>query len=329
MRAPAFWDREGAALSILLAPLGAGFALVGRLRRSRAVAWRAPVPVICVGNLVAGGAGKTPVALSVGGRLAARGLEYCYLTRGYGGSLSGPIRVNPATHDAGQVGDEPLLLAGAAPCWVARDRAAGARQAAAAGARAIVMDDGHQNPALIKDFSLVVIDGETGFGNGRVIPAGPLREPVAQGLARADAVAILGADRAGVARSIPDGVPVLYATLEPTPGSRDLAGATVFAFAGIGRPAKFFATLEAMGCELAGRREFPDHHPYSATESRAILDAAAALDAVPVTTEKDAVRLAPEFRQQVKTVAVEVVWRDPEMLEKLLDEVLDEALGDG
>ncbi len=216
-----------------------------------------------------------------------------------------------------------MLLAAAAPCWVARDRAAGARQAAAAGARAILMDDGHQNPALKKSLSLVVIDGETGFGNGRVIPAGPLREPVAQGLARADAVAILGEDRAGVARLIPDGVPVLYATLEPAPGSRDLAGRTVFAFAGIGRPEKFFATLEAMGCELAGRRGFPDHHPYSGSETRAILDAAAALDAVPVTTEKDAVRLAPEFRSRVKTVGVEIVWREPEMLDGLLEEAME------
>jgi tetraacyldisaccharide 4'-kinase len=325
MRAPAFWDREGAALSVLLAPLGAAYASVGRLRRSWAVSWRAPVPVICVGNLVAGGAGKTPVALSLGRKMAARGVETCYLSRGYGGSLGGPVRVDPATHDAVQVGDEPLLLAAAAPCWVARDRAAGARQAAAAGARAIVMDDGHQNPALKKDLSLVVIDGEAGFGNGRVIPAGPLREPVAQGLARADAVVILGADRAGVARSIPDGVAVLHAALEPAEESRDLAGATVFAFAGIGRPAKFFATLEAMGCEIAGRRGFPDHHPYGAMEMRAILDAAAALDAVPVTTEKDAVRLAPEFRARVKTVGVEVVWREPEMLDRLLDK----ALGDG
>ncbi len=329
MRAPAFWDREGAPLSILLAPLGAAFALVGRLRRSRAVAWRAPVPVICVGNLVAGGAGKTPVALSVGRRLAARGIIICFLSRGYGGILRGPVRVDPDIHDAGQVGDEPLLLAGAAPCWVARDRAAGAREAAAAGARAIVMDDGHQNPSLEKTLSLVVVDGETGFGNGRVMPAGPLRESVSRGMARADAVVILGEDSAGVARSIPDGLPVLRAALEPAPESRDLAGKTVYAFAGIGRPEKFFTTLEAMGCILAGRRGFADHHPYSRAEMREVVDAAAALDAVLVTTEKDAVRLAPEYRPIVKTLAVEIVWREPELLDGLLDKAMDKAMGNG
>ena len=325
MRAPAFWDRKDTALSILLAPLGAVYAAMGRVRRSMTAPWRSAVPVICVGNLVAGGAGKTPVALSIGRRLAGRGIEIHFLSRGYGGSLAGPVRVDGRIHDAGQVGDEPLLLAGAAPCWVARDRAAGARQAAAAGARALVMDDGHQNPSLVKTLSLVVVDGETGFGNGRVIPAGPLREPVGAGLARAGAVVILGEDRAGVARSIPDGLPVLHATLEPVPDSHGLAGETVFAFAGIGRPAKFFATLQAMGCRIAGRRGFADHHPYSAMEMRAMLDAAAALDAVPVTTEKDAVRLAPEFRLGVKTVGVEIVWRDPEML----DNLLDKALGNG
>ncbi len=322
MRAPGFWDREDAALSILLAPLGLVYAAMGRARRSMASPWRAPVPVICVGNLVAGGAGKTPVALSIGRRLAGRGLETHFLSRGYGGSLSGPVRVDGRVHDAGQVGDEPLLLAGAAPCWVARDRAAGAREAAAAGARALIMDDGHQNPSLVKSLSLVVIDGETGFGNGRVIPAGPLREPVGGGLARADAVAIIGEDRAGVARSIPDGLAVLHATLDPTPDSRGLAGETVLAFAGIGRPAKFFATLEAMGCRIAERRDFPDHHLYSRVEIRAMLDAAAALDAVPVTTAKDAVRLAPEFRSKIKTVGVEIVWREPEMLDGLLDKAM-------
>ena len=322
MRAPAFWDRDDSALPLLLGPLAAVYAAMGRVRRSLAKPRRPAVPVICVGNLVAGGAGKTPVVLSIGSRLAGRGLDVHFLSRGYGGRLPGPIRVDPQSHDAGQVGDEPLLLAAAAPCWVARDRAAGAREAAAAGARVVVMDDGHQNPSLIKSLSLVVIDGETGFGNGRVMPAGPLREPVVQGLARADAVAILGEDRAGVARSVPDGVPVLHATLEPTEDSREIAGQTVLAFAGIGRPAKFFATLEALGCRIAERRGFPDHHPYSRMEIQSILDAATEQDAVPVTTQKDAVRLAPEFRSRVKTVGVDVVWREPELLDGLLDKAL-------
>jgi len=301
-----------------LAPLGALYGLAGRRRMAAAEPHRAGAPVVCVGNLVAGGAGKTPVGLAVAAALRARGGAVHTLTRGHGGRERGPLLVDPARHGADAVGDEALLLAADFPCWVARDRAAGANAAVAAGAGAIVMDDGFQNPGLFKDVSLVVVDGAVGFGNGRLIPAGPLRERVADGLARADALAILGEDRTGVA-ALAQGLPVLRGRLEPPPDSTGLRGRRVLAFAGIGRPEKFFATLEALGAELAGRVPFADHHPYRPAEVAALLERAAALGALPVTTAKDAVRLPADTRARVHVLPVTVAWEDPGALDRLLD----------
>ncbi|MCK5275123.1 MAG: tetraacyldisaccharide 4'-kinase [Alphaproteobacteria bacterium] len=324
MRAPAFWSGPSA-LSALLMPLGAVYAAAGKLRRMAVSPQKPPVPVICVGNLVAGGAGKTPVAQAIARRMIAQGVEVHFLSRGYGGKLKGPVRVVPGIHNAADVGDEPLLLAETATCWVAADRVAGAQAAAAGGAQVIVMDDGHQNPSLAKSASIVVVDGETGFGNGRVIPAGPLREPVAEGLARADAVVVLGEDKAGVAGAVPQGMPLLHGHLAPTEESHALDGESVLAFAGIGRPEKFFDTVRALGCKLVEQRGFPDHHPYSYGQAREIIDAAWAKGALPVTTAKDAVRLPPDLRAPVMVVEVEVVWREP----ALLDEILLKALRHG
>lgn len=317
MRAPRFWDGPSP-LSTLLLPLGAAYAAAGRLRRMMATPWQASAPVICIGNLVAGGAGKTPVALAVARHMISRGLDVHFLSRGYGGRLKGPVRVISGIHQAADVGDEPMLLAATAPCWVAADRVAGAQAAVAEGAQVIIMDDGHQNPRLEKSVSIVVVDGGAGFGNGRVIPAGPLREPITEGLARADAVAILGGDNAGVAANLPEGMPVLHGHLEPTQESLTLDGKTVLAFAGIGRPEKFFDTVRALGCNVIETRAFPDHHPYSYKEAKGIVDAAGAAGALPVTTAKDAVRLPGDLRAPVTVVEVEVVWREPELLDRIL-----------
>jgi tetraacyldisaccharide 4'-kinase len=318
MRAPEFWEDDGA-LATLLGPLGAGYDLAGRLRRALVRPARAPVPVVCVGNLVAGGAGKTPLAIAVLSALAARGIEAHALTRGYGGSAAGPLRVDPARHGASHVGDEALLLARAAPTWVARDRVAGASAATAAGARAIVMDDGFQNPTLAKDLSILAVDGGYGFGNARVMPAGPLRETLAAGLSRADAAVILGEDRHGLGARLAGILPVLHADLVPGPEGKEFAGQRVLAFAGIARPEKFFATLEALDAKIVARKAFPDHHPYTAAEIQAQLDRAGALDARPVTTEKDAVRLPPATDDEVRVLSVAVSWRDPAAMNALLD----------
>jgi tetraacyldisaccharide 4'-kinase len=275
--------------------------------------------VVCIGNLVAGGAGKTPVVLSLAARLAARGRAVHSLSRGYGGSLAGPVRVDPALHDAAAVGDEPLLLAQAAPCWVARDRVLGAQAAIAAGASLLLLDDGLQNASLAKHLSLAVIDGGYGVGNGRVLPAGPLREPLAQGLSRADAVVLMGEDECGIGPALA-GKPLLRARLVAE-NAAEFAGRAVVAFAGIARPAKFFATLEALGARLLSRRAFADHHRFSDGELRRLLDDAEAGRAIAVTTAKDAARLAPDWRARVRVLAVAVAWQDEAALDRLLERV--------
>jgi tetraacyldisaccharide 4'-kinase len=318
MRAPAFWSDGPSALSTLLLPLGAIYAAAGRLRRLAVKTQPAPVPVVCVGNLVAGGAGKTPVALAIARHMIAQGVEVHFLSRGYGGRLKGPVRVVPGIHEAVDVGDEPLLLARTAPCWIAADRVAGARAAAAEGAQVIVMDDGHQNPSLAKAASILVVDGATAFGNGRVMPAGPLREPVAEGLSRADAAVILGEDRVGAENALGKRLPVLHGRLVPTEESRALDGESVLAFAGIGRPEKFFDTLRALGCKILETRSFPDHHPYSYEEAKELVDTAWAMGALPVTTAKDAVRLPGDLRAPVMVVEVEIEWDAPDLLDAIL-----------
>jgi tetraacyldisaccharide 4'-kinase len=322
MRAPDFWERTDGP-GRWLAPLGSLHAGLTRLRRSWSTPWQSPIPVICVGNLVAGGAGKTPVALNLGILLREQGRTVHFLSRGYGGHLHGPVRVDRNRHAARDVGDEPLLLAELAPCWVARDRVAGAKAAIGAGADIIVMDDGFQNNALAKTVNLLVVDGGYGFGNGRVMPAGPLREPVQAGLARADGVVLMEPDTSGVTAILRDArKPVLPARLLPLPSAQRLAGRKVFAFAGIGRPEKFFATLMELGAVVVARHAFADHHPYTEDEVMHIVEAAHAAGSVPVTTAKDLVRIAPEARAMVEAVDVALEWRNPAEIESLLEERL-------
>jgi len=323
MRAPEFWDAPAGALAGVLAPLSAMWTGAAHFRRALARPSRAPVPVICVGNLVAGGAGKTPVVLSLAHWLRLRGVPAHVVTRGYGGTLRGPVRVDPTLHDAAAVGDEPLLIAAQAPCWVARDRAAGARAASDAGAPAILLDDGFQHPGLGKDISAVVVDAEYRFGNGRIIPAGPLREPIATGLARADAIVLIGdGDLA-----IPFDGPVLRADIAPIAGKR-FAGRRVFAFAGIGRPPKFFATLKSCGAEIIGSRTFADHYRFGHAEIAALHREAQAANASLVTTAKDWVRLLPARRAGIDVLEIELRWRDEAGLERLLAPVLGRSDGE-
>lgn len=326
MRAPAFWSGPSL-LSDLLMPAGDLHAAAGWLRARLTRPQRAPVPVICVGNLVAGGAGKTPTARALLARLTARGHRPAALLRGYGGRLAGPARVEPGRHDAQAVGDEALLLARAAPTWIARDRVAGARAAAAAGAELIVMDDGFQNPSLTKDLSLLVLDGESGLGNARVMPAGPLREPPGRGFARADALVVLGDDRHGLAARAP-GKPVLFARIEPSDDT-DLAGRRLLAFAGIGRPSKFFATLERLGAELVATAEFADHHPFTPGELESLQRRAVQQAATLITTEKDAVRLPAPWRDRVEVLPVALVFARPDRLDALLARVLPQEAPHG
>lgn len=313
LRAPAFWYRDGL-LPRLLTPLSAIPAAVTARRVARP-GWRAPVPVICCGNVTVGGAGKTTLALDLGARLIARGRRVHFLLRGYGGTVRGPHLV-AATDRADAVGDEALLLAAVAPTWVGADRAASARAAVAEGADLLVLDDGLQNPGLHKDLSLLVVDGATGFGNGRVLPAGPLREPIAAGAARCDAAVLIGPDVTGAARMV--SLPVLSAGLRPGPEAARLAGHRVLAFAGIARPEKFFAMLVEAGIKVAATRPFPDHYAFSESDLNDIAEAARRIAAMPITTPKDAVRLSPAWRERIGVVGVSLDWADPVGLDRLL-----------
>jgi tetraacyldisaccharide 4'-kinase len=330
MRAPDFWNEPpGSSVSLLaglLTPVGAALDAAGRLRRAVVRPYRAPVPVICVGNLVVGGSGKTPVALSLAGMLAGRGIATAIVMRGYGGRLAGPVRVDPRRHDSDAVGDEPLLASASAPCWIARDRAAGVRAAVADGAQAIILDDGFQNPRVAKDLSLVVIDAANGFGNGRLLPAGPLREGIAAGLARADAIVLVGEPPTADAFAAFDR-PVLRASVMPV-GSTPAAGTPIVAFAGIGRPEKFFATLRDLNVRLVAERGFPDHHIYQAHELAALRGEAATTGARLLTTRKDWLRLPSAERAGIEALDVELRWRDPVAIDALLAPLITRA-GDG
>ena len=316
-RPPAFWSEKDAPAARLLAPLGHVYGRIAARRIARAAPYRAPVPVICVGNATMGGVGKTPFALLLLRLLAGMGRAPHALTRGYGGTERGPHRVTGDADGAARVGDEALLLAEAAPVWVSADRPAGARAAVSAGADVIVMDDGFQNPSLAKTLSFLLIDAETAFGNGRVFPAGPLREPPGAAAARADALVSVGGAPPDALHALADGKPLLRADLALDAAS--VPDGPLLAFAGIGRPERFFESLARAGGRVVRARAFPDHHPYREAELDALLAEAEAMGAALVTTAKDAVRLPPAYRDRVRTVPACMVSPDEARIRTLLE----------
>lgn len=315
MRAPAFWQAGGNRLAAwLLAPIGW---LYGRITLARLAreGERVALPVIAIGNFTAGGAGKTPVARALATALAQRGEKPFILSRGYGGSLRGPHRVEPAHDNAAMVGDEPLMLARTCPVIVSRDRRAGAKLAIQQGASVLVLDDALHNPHLAKDFALAVVDGGAGFGNGFCLPAGPLRAPFRPMLRHMDAILMIGADRHHVAVEW-GGRPIFASAIAADPRMAEaLRGQCVLAFCGIGRPEKFAETLREIGAEIVRLRAFPDHHAFTESEASALLSEAGKLGAMLVTTEKDAMRLAggparEKLREAAKVLPVSVPLPD-------------------
>ena len=329
MKAPHFWSNADSILSRILSPVGNIYDTCSRVRVALSSPEKAPIPAICVGNVVVGGAGKTPCTIALLTRLRAAGINAHAISRGYGGRLNGPISVDLATHRAYDVGDEPLLLAAIAPTWVSRNKATAVRRAAEAGARLVVLDDGLQNPTLEKDLSFLVIDPSNGIGNGRIVPAGPLREPLTRALGRVQAVIVLDGDGTGqdgnwpqIINQLRPRLPVIRARLTLEMEAVRLLEQPIIAFAGLGRPEKFFSLLNGIGCDLVGKYAFADHYRYSPDEIMRIVEEAAVKGARPVTTAKDAARLPTEAAGMVDVVHVAVEFEDEAGIDSVLQPVL-------
>lgn len=314
MREPWFWRSRSLTARIIkgaLRPAAAVYQTGQKLRWNTTRPQRAPVPVICIGNATLGGVGKTPFAMLVERLLREQGVRSFFLTRGFGGAAAGPLLVDPECHGAEDVGDEALLLARRAPTIVSRNRPAGAKLAADKGAQAVIMDDGFQNPALAKDFSILLLAAEDDAQRGGVFPAGPYREPVDDAKKRADIIVSVGATEAGARERSAD----FHAWLEP---ADDAEHQRILAFAGLGRPERFFAMLESRGFDVAGKFAFPDHHPFRANELETLSRKAKKERATLITTEKDFVRLPEAFQEQVTVFPVEMRVNDPDGLARRL-----------
>lgn len=325
MREPYFWSvtdkRSRAAsptLKLLTSPLAMIYRLAGQRRIARTVPEAVGIPVVCIGNLTLGGAGKTPITQATRSYYASKGVRAASLSRGYRGSIETAHRVDPTHDTAAQVGDEPLMLSALGESWISKDRPAGARAMKADGVQLIVMDDGHQNPTLKKTLSIVVMDATNPVGNGHVFPKGPLREPAAAGLARADAVVLMG-DGAPPAILEDFARPILRARLVPL---APLPPGRYVAFAGIGKPSRFFDALQKQpGIDLAEGAPYPDHHLFTPYDLNFLMKLAAERDAQLVTTDKDHVRLPADMKPKVLRASVKARFDDEAAFHALLDRV--------
>lgn len=330
MRTPEFWKHRGLISSLLL-PLSGFYYLGSILRQKLASPTKVDVPVICIGNLTAGGSGKTPITLSLASSLQQMGKNPHIVSRGYGGTQEGPLRVLPSQHSARDVGDEPLMMALAqsqtTPVWVSKNRVAGAKSAIKEGANVILLDDGFQNPALQKDLSIIVVDNKTGFSNGRLIPSGPLRESITNGIKRADAVFIIKQPN----ETINPELATIFATkavssvtIKPADETNqlELKNKKIFAFAGIGYPQKFYNTLENLSAQICGTTDFPDHHQYSKNDLDKILSLSrkAGADGI-FTTEKDFVKIPETFKEKISYLPIHAVWDNPQFINSLLSKL--------
>lgn len=328
MKAPAFWDQPVGPAALALWPFGLAIGCVDALKQVLSRPARVPVPVLCVGNPTVGGAGKTPTVIALIARLKARGERPFVLTRGHGGIVQGPHRVRLEQDSAYDVGDEPVLIAAHAPVIVDRDRARGARLAVAEGASILIMDDGMQNYGLAKDATIAVIDGGSGFGNGFVTPAGPLRGFLSMARTHVALTVLIGEGMRGNAAASLLKAPVVRARLAPAAGAQAFSGQRVFAYCGIGRPEKFRRTLEEIGAEIVGFRAFPDHHVFTPRDIERLLKEALESQAQIVTTEKDRVRLlaSPQGRAVLaglsNVISVVTEFDDVEPIDALLDRLI-------
>jgi tetraacyldisaccharide 4'-kinase len=313
MKTPAYWQHKSM-IAQCLRPLSWLYRAIHQWRMRKLPATSLPVPVICVGNITAGGAGKTPTVIALAQLLQREfGVQAHVLSRGYGGSCAHVTRVDAHAHSATEVGDEPLLIARVTPCWIARKRLDAAHAAMTSGASLLLMDDGLQNPTITKTASLLVIDGGFGIGNGYVLPAGALRESWQDVLSKASAVVMIGHDTQGLRARIPAQIPVFQAMIQPLRDAQtndDWMDTRVVAFAGIARPQKFYDTLRQLGVSLQETHDFSDHYAYTHEDVQRLINRAHALGAQLVTTEKDLVRIPKPYLAQVKALPVGLVWDD-------------------
>jgi tetraacyldisaccharide 4'-kinase len=323
MKAPSFWNTRNL-ISTCLLPASLIYLLGRKIHCACVKPKKLPIPVICVGNLTVGGAGKTPVALHIGNILKKKNINAFFVSRGYGGKERGPVRVDIEQHDAKQVGDEPLLLAQTLPTIVGRNRVQAAQLAIEQGAQAIIMDDGFQNPCLVQDLSLIVVDRRLSFGNERTLPAGPLREKVASGLKRANAIVIINPANF-MPTSLPN-IPFLLARSQPQPSMLALKGKKIIAFCGIAVPTKFYYMLKNVGAEISEKISFPDHYYYTRKDLEELHKKALEQNANLVTTSKDAARLAKDFKKEIDGIIVaemRLAFDNENKLEELIETVLD------
>ena len=326
MQTPDFWKKSGSAVGWFLVPLGWCYGLIVKARILIARPVKAAIPVICIGNFVTGGAGKTPVAINLARRLIEKGQNVRFLTRGYGGKLNGPIRVNPEKHSVLDVGDEAFLLARIASVWVAKVRSDGVKAASiddeGGPPDVIIMDDGFQNPTVVKDLSFLVVDGTLGFGNGRIFPAGPLRESISSALSRADGIFLIGSDNVGIEKLLEAHgleIPIIRAKSYFGSEAVSLRKTPIVAFAGIAYPEKFFCALQEFGFKIASKLSFPDHHIFTKHDLEHLRKEAKNHDARLVTTEKDAARLLPKDLETISVLTMTLGWRDERSLDAALN----------
>tara|TARA_B100000686_G_C16700785_1_gene923241 strand:+ start:521 stop:1486 length:966 start_codon:yes stop_codon:yes gene_type:complete len=321
MPIPKFWEKNNI-LSLILTPLSFSYELLYKLRKILTKPTQLNIPVVCIGNITVGGAGKTPTAMTVAKYFLSKGLNPHFLSRGYGRKLKGTIKVNHH-HSSLMVGDEPILLSKIAPTWVCDNKLDGAKEAQKNGADVLIMDDGFQNPTIYKNLSFLVIDEGFGFGNNKIIPAGPLRERVSEAISRADGIIVIKS---------PDGEtkdfinyctkPTIYANLIPSEESALFEKTKITAFCGIGRPNKFYSSIQSIGAEIVSKHNFSDHHNYTPEELMEIIEDSSFNQSTPVTTEKDWVRLPEEAKKMISYIKVDLVFTNSKTIYKMLDSII-------
>ena len=326
LKTPNFWFKKDSFLITILYPLSKLYIFFSKLRHQKTKAVSLKTPLICVGNATVGGAGKTPTSIAIAKLLKNLNLKPGFLTRGYGGETKGPFRVNALYHTAKQMGDESLILAQHTPTYVAKDRAKGGQKMDGLNLDALIMDDGYQNPSLKKDISFLVIDGQTGFGNDHVFPAGPLREPVEDAVERADALVIIGSPSDNVSKVLSTtSVPIFPATVKSLFPENIDKETKLIAFSGIAFPDKFFNSLKDNGYHLLKKIPFADHHFYTEKDFSNLREKARSVGAKLITTEKDYVRLTKAQKKYVSYVPIELCWKNKKEITTFLKAKIKEC----